>query len=226
MKPGRERRKAWIYSVINPLLNGLGIEASFLERGNWTFRQQNGELELIRPLDAYVDYQSRPNWEDFIKSNSDVAPPLRDREARREELRKACRAAFDYLVTGEKFGDEVSRCLASFRAAERGALGQQNDDAVAESIASYSREVAEFIVNNIRGTPGYAYREFWPRFGDELMQFRKGPRFEEADRAGAELKKSNDILSEGLIKLRSSLAEEYDIPWAPYYDESMVLPTL
>src|SRR5271157_3500245 len=210
MKPGRERRKAWIYSVINPLLNGLGIERSFLERGNWTFRHRNRELELIRPLDAYVDYQSRPNWEDFIASNSGVAAPMREREARREELRQACIAAFDYLVADEKFGKEVSRCVATFPASERDSLGAQPDHLV-----------AQLIVDNIRELPDHMFGHygFWLRFSDELMQFRKGPRFEDADRAGAELKRSNDRLSAELIKVRSGLAQKYDIPWAPYYDE-------
>jgi len=115
----------------------------------------------------------------------------------------------------QEYANEVSRCLASFQTFESSSLGPQPD-----------HDVAQFIVNNIRELPGhYAYHRFWSRFSDELMQFRKGSRFEEADRAGAELKRSNDSLAAELIKVRSGLAEEYDIPWAPYYDESMVLPS-
>lgn len=70
MKTGRERRKAWIYSVINPILEALKIESGFLARRNWTFRQHSRDLEFIRPVEAYVDYQSRPNWEDFVSSQA------------------------------------------------------------------------------------------------------------------------------------------------------------
>ena len=82
--------------------------------------------------------------------------------------------------------------------------------------------IAELVVNNLGELPRhYDLHRFWARFRDELMPFRVGPAFEAADRAGFELKNSNDQLSAELIKVRSNLAEEYDIPWAPYYDESL-----
>jgi hypothetical protein len=47
MKLGRERPKAWIYSTINPLLEGLRIETSFLERRNWTFAATTGTWSIF-----------------------------------------------------------------------------------------------------------------------------------------------------------------------------------
>lgn len=209
MKPGRERRKAWIYSAINPILEALKIESGFLARGNWTFRQHSGDLEFIRPLEAYVDYQSRPNWEDFVSSNPSVRDKVTHRDEQRERLRKACSTAFDYLVAVQEFQQDVSRM-----AVDGGNLGQRPEGVV-----------AELIINNVEQLPShYGHHRFWSRFGDELRQrFREGEAFTRADQAGRKLKKSNDELSEELMKVRGNLAAEYDIPWAPYYDESLPL---
>jgi hypothetical protein len=221
VKPGKERCKAWIYSVINPLLEGLRIEASFLGRRNWTFRRYNRDLEFIRPILAFVDYQSRPNWVDFVTSNPAIRKPVEDREARREELRKACNAAFEELARVKDFRQKVKECLDAFakEAPER-------DVSPFHPNVEPHEGVAEIIVNNITELPyHYGPHRFWSRFRDDLMQFRRGPTFENADRAGVELERSNDNLSAELTKLRSELGAEYDIPWAPYYDDSLSLPS-
>ncbi len=220
MKPGRERTKAWIYSVINPLLDGLRIEASFLAKRNWTFRRYDRGLEFIRPSRGFVDYQSLPNWEDFTTSNPHVQERLVRRDERREELRRACEAAFDYLVAIPGFKQKVSDSFDIF-AAETPAgtthLVQPN--------VKPHEVIAELVVNNVKELPDhYGLHRFWLRFRDELMPYRVGPAFEDADQAGLELKKANNDLSGEFMKVRSDLAAEYDIPWAPYYDESLSLP--
>ncbi len=216
MKPGRERRKAWIYSAINPILEALKIESGFLAKRNWTFRQHSGDVEFIRPLEAYVDYQSRPNWEDFVAStNPAIRDKLKRRNEQREQLREACGVAFKYLVGVQEFQNKVSDCVVLSLPGGNPQLGQRPQDVV-----------AELIVNNIGELPShYGYQMFWSMFGGELKQrFRVGEAFTRADQAGRELKKSNDDLSKILTKVRSVLAAEYDIPWAPYYDESLSLP--
>jgi len=218
-RPGKERRKAWMYSVINPLLNGLEIEKSFLARKNWTFRRYNRDLEFIRPVRALVDFQSRPNLDDFVTSNPTARGRLDDRDARREDLRKACNAAFEALVSVVDFQRKVSECLNTFvkeTARDPASIFNPN-------IKPYEG-VAEIIINNVAELPDhYGPHQFWSRFRDELMPFRRGQSFQHADRAGAELDRSDQVLSAVLTKLRSNLAKEYDIPWAPYSDESLSL---
>src|ERR1035441_683016 len=103
MKLGRERVKAWIYTVINPILDGLTIEGAFLEKKNWTFRRYNRELEFIRPISSFMSYQSRPNWEDFTASSPDAKVKIDSRDVQRDELRETCRVAFDYLAANSDF---------------------------------------------------------------------------------------------------------------------------
>lgn len=218
MKRGRERRKAWIYSVINPLLEGLRIEDTFLARGNWTFRRYSRDLEFIRPVPILVGYKERPNFEDFVSSNPKAKEEIDRRDAQREELRDACRVAFDSLADNPDFQREVSECFQEVEAEKPGETSRFVHPAVKP------HEVVAETVLNKGFVPDHAgFYPFWSRFRDKLMRFRKGAQFENADQAGDKLKTSNDALSLELSQLRSALAEEYDIPWAPYYDEASAL---
>jgi hypothetical protein len=220
MELGRERGKAWIYSVINPLLEALKTQSVFLKRRNWTFRFSSGNLEFIPPLHAYITYQGRPNWEDFIASNPSARERIENRDRQREELRKACNLAWHYLVDLEEFRQKVLTSLDRFRAEEppayHGVSGLPDEE--------FHKLVAERIVNDI-GNIAEDYRDyrFWSRFRDELMQFRRGPIFEQMEQAGLELGNCNNEVTAELARVREELASKLDIPWAPYYDESVAL---
>jgi len=218
MKRGRERRKAWIYSVINPILEGLRIEAAFLAKGNWTFRRHSRDLEFIRPIPILVGYKDRPNFEDFMGSNPKAKEEIGRRDAQREALRDACRAAFNSLADNPDFQRKVTECLQAVEAEKPGEASRFGYPNVKPH-----EIVAETVVNK-GGVPDHAgvYR-FWSRFSEEFLRFRVGAEFENADQAGHELERSNDSLSLELSQLRGALAEEYDIPWAPYFDEASAL---
>jgi hypothetical protein len=204
--------------VINPLLEGLRIEVTFLERGNWTFRRYNQELEFIRPIRILVGYKGQPNLEDFMGSNPKAKEEIDRRDAQREELRDACRAAFDSLVANPEFQQKVSECFQAMEGETPGVTSR-----LVHSAAVSHEVVAETVVNK-GGVPDHAgFYPFWARFKDEFMRFREGAQFVNADQAGHKLKTSNGTLSLELGQLRSALAEEYDIPWAPYYDEASAL---
>jgi hypothetical protein len=221
MEPGKERAKAWIYSVINPLLGALKTQAVFLKRRNWTFRFYSGNLEFIRPLDGYINFQSRPNWDDFIASNPSARERIEQRDRQREELRNACDSAWSYLVDLEEFRRKVMTLLARFRADEPPAYHRVS----ALPDAEFHKLVAERIVNDIENIEeAYPDYRFWLRFRGELVQFRQGPSFELMEQAGLELRNCNNDVATELARVREELASKLDIPWAPYYDESLVLP--
>ena len=217
MKLGRERIKAWIYSVINPLLDGLDIEASFLAKRNWTFRRYNGDLEFIRPTLAIVGYRNRPNWEDFTASNPKTKEKIESRNSQREELRRACATALDNLIKDLLFEDEVKQILGTVEAESPGETNR-----LFGNVSPYEA-IGELLMNNLEELPQhYGLHKFWSRFGKELLPLRAAAAIP-ADQAGLRLRTSNDDLSEALSKLRGDLASEYDVPWSPYRDGAAVL---
>jgi hypothetical protein len=220
MELGRERAKAWIYSVINPLLEALRTQSVFVKRRNWTFRFSSGNLEFIRPLRAYINYQGRPNWEDFISSNPSARERIENHDRQREELRKACNLAWFYLVDLEEFRQKVLTLLNEFRAEEPPA----NHRVSGLPDEEFHKLVAERIVNDI-GNIAEDYRDyrFWSRFRDDLIKFRRGPSFGQMEQAGLDLSNANDEVAAELARVREELASKLDIPWAPYYDESLAV---
>jgi hypothetical protein len=48
-RKGVERAKAWIYSVLNPLMEDLRAENKLLAKQNLTWRSQTAEMEFIVP---------------------------------------------------------------------------------------------------------------------------------------------------------------------------------
>jgi hypothetical protein len=217
LKSGRERRKAWIYSVINPLLEGLRIEATFLARENWTYRRHSRDLEFVRPVRVLVGYKSIPNLDDLTSSKPDTQKAIDRRELQREKLRDACRAAFDALAANPDFQRKVSDAFQIVESETPGKAQTLTYPAV-----PFHEVIAELAVNK-GGIPDHAGTyPFWSRFQDEFMRFRVGAEFDAADQAGRGLEKYNNRLALKLTQLRGALAEKYDIPWAPY-DEASAL---
>lgn len=201
-----ERFKAWVYTVINPVLEGLKIEEAFLGRQNWTFRFRGGDLEFIRPVEEYVEFAGKPSLEDFLDSNSTDKKSIENRDQAREALRERCQRAFEYLAGSADFRQEVSSCIEEF--------GNSDD---LRNEPEFHNLMSERVVNNIPALPHYyADATFWFRFRDRLMKFRKGDVFEQADRAGAHLVQSNQELSTTLRATRKQQAKDNDVPFAPY----------
>ena len=200
-----ERFKAWVYTVINPVLEGLRIESAFLQKKNWTFRFRTGELEFVRPLEEYVDYVVRPNLEDFLESNPGDNKLIGDRNQHRDVLRDKCQKAFAHLTGQETFRQKVSSCVDQFTGA-----GEFRTEVANELMA-------ESIVNNIRNQPEhYGTSRFWSQFREDLMAFRTGEVFQQTDQAGEQLVESNKQVSARLRETRKQLAEQHDVPFAPY----------
>ncbi|MGH9432455.1 MAG: hypothetical protein ACRD3T_13020, partial [Terriglobia bacterium] len=59
--PHSKRVEAWIYTVVNPLIESLRREAFLFEKGNLSWRWYSRRCEYIRPVVEYIDYEHRPN---------------------------------------------------------------------------------------------------------------------------------------------------------------------
>jgi hypothetical protein len=78
--PRRQSRRvaAWIYMVINPIIEALQREVSLLEAENLTWRSSSGRCEFIKIIQEYVDSRQWPNLYDYQAehpSDFDCFPP-------------------------------------------------------------------------------------------------------------------------------------------------------
>jgi hypothetical protein len=213
-KKGTRRVEAWIYTVINPLIEALKVEKSFLKEKNWTWRYQTRSLEFILPLEKYVDLASLPNFSDFLKANPQIERKRKKHEDLFVVLSENCQIAFNHLVALETFQDKVKSALTAYERENpgEGFLGG------AVPGKDFDKLFAQYIVNWIKELPGhYTTAKFWSKFGGEFLQFRTHDVFDKLDASGELLEKEDERLSKTLEDLRSDLVETYDIPAAPVY---------
>ena len=219
VKKGARRVEAWIYVVINPLIEALRIERSFLKDKNWTWRYQTRSLEFILPLEKYVDSASLPNFEDFLKANPEIERKRKKHEKLRLALSENCQIAFDYLVSLEPFQEKVKSSLSAYEQESQGE--EYPGGAIPEK--DFDKLVAQYIVNSIKELPShYTTSKFWSRFVGEFIQFRTGEVFEKLDTSGDKLEKDDESFLAALEGLRSNLCEKFDIPAAPIYSYRLV----
>jgi hypothetical protein len=216
-KKGARRVEAWIYTVINPLIESLKIEKSFLKDKNWTWRYQTRSLEFILPLEKYVDSASLPNFNDFLKTNPQIARKNKKHDELRTTLSENSQIAFNHLVALKPFQEKVKSSLSVYK------QESQAEEYPGGAIPGkdFDKLVAQYIVNSIKELPShYTTSKFWATFADEFLKFRIGDVFEKLDTSGEQLKDEDDRLLKSLENLRSTLCEDYDVPAAPvyYYD--------
>lgn len=210
---GSRRVAAWVYTVINPLIEALKVEKSFLKEKNWTWRYETKNLEFILPLEGYIDSASLPNFEGFLKAYPEVERKRKKHEEFRVALSENCRIAFDYLIELKTFQDKVSSSCSTYGEYPGGTVSERD----------FAKLIAQYIVNHIKDLPGYyTTSKFWARYEHEFSQFRTGKEFEKLESAGKQLENNDEKLLARLKDLRSTLCKQYDVPDAPILTSIMI----
>jgi hypothetical protein len=218
LPPKKQSRRvaAWIYAVINPIIDSLQRELSLLDSGNLTWRSQTGRCEVIRTIQEYVDPTQWPNYQDFVAEHpkSLFAQGFNLHDSRLEGLNTAAKALFDRMLSWRHFSDSVDAALAAYES-QRPSLGLQ-----APSFTSIREDVpkiaAEYLINNAQTLPShYLISPFWNSAGKDLLAFRSLPQFQPLHRSRDSLAEHSARLRQMLEGYRLSLSRDYDIPAAP-----------
>jgi hypothetical protein len=124
-KKGTRRIEAWIYTVINPLIEAHKIEKSFLRDKNWTWRYSTKNLEFILPLEGYMDSAYIPILRDFFNTNPKIEKKRKKREDLRAALTENCQIAFTYLIELKAFREKVKSSLSMYGEYPGGAVTER-----------------------------------------------------------------------------------------------------
>lgn len=210
-RKGSQRVKAWVYSVINPLLEALQGENTLLASKNITWRYHTQRMEFILPTREHIQHSARPNYDDLLRGYADVKPPMHQRDLKQQVLSEAAAGCWEYLTKYDLLKPAVEGYLRQWK--EEG--NPYPGGAVPEE--EFWLLIAEHVMNNAQELPyHYTNRAFWSRFNQGLLAFRSGDPFPKLDKSIADLMRSNETLVDGLDRARSSLCEEYNIPAAPF----------
>jgi hypothetical protein len=213
-KTQSRRVAAWIYAVINPIVDALDRELRILDAENLTWRSNLGRCELIRSTQEYVDVGQWPNFHDFEAEHSLFLKTFGQHDSDLKLVNERAQQVYDWLVSWDEFSGAVGKLLDKYEAAGP-SIGPQAPS-FNNSRPELPKMAAENVINNIQNLPAhYLFAPFWNLAAKDLLPFRNLPRFEVLHDARAGLREISSGLKLGLEDLRLSLSRKFDVPAAP-----------
>lgn len=210
-RKGSERVKAWVYSVINALLEALRAENTLLTARNITWRYHIRKMEFILSTRDHIPPSARPNYDDLLRGYADLKPQVEQRDLTLKVLSQVALECWEHLTKYNLLRPAVEGQLKQWK--EEG--NPYPGGAVPEE--EFWLLIAEHVMNNAEELPHhYSNRAFWSRFKQNLLAFRGGGPFSKLEKSIANLMKSNETLVDRLDLARARFCEDYDIPAAPF----------
>jgi hypothetical protein len=207
--------RAWLDTVLNPLIYGLRIESSVLPN-NLTWRFRLGRPVSLVPvrsllMDAYHD-----NLDQFLTSHPECAAPMKEHDTRLELLIQSCRKLEWTLINSVEMRELFQRLTTPE------ALGGRN---IAELFRTTRPEdrlkvVAELMINSVSELPGYySMADFWYVHHGEFLKLRETPAirpfWETTYHAAERLLQEVDQLIDLLKKVQETLSSTPASPSTP-----------
>ena len=220
--PHSKRVEAWVYAIMNPLIESLGREIRLLSEGNLSWRSYSKRCEYIRPIREYIEISQWPNYEDFLADN--LNPGFKERFERHDhqvsEAESAAARLFIGLTDSNEFQKQVKDSLEEYESAARGKPQYPDLSSIGENLRNV---VAELLVNRTQLLPShYMTHKFWQDYRGRFEHHKQSPSFQELDVASATLQGSSKNLVSDLENHRHLLCVTFDIPAAPITIEKSI----
>lgn len=212
-----KRVEAWVYTILNPVIQRLRTELGLLERKNLTWRAYSGRCQYILPIEQYLDPTQLPNLEDFL---SDPVNPDFDHDFERHDstllkVEEAAQEFFRILMQAPIFQKQLESSFREFAASASGSEPMEMKD--------LARDVAEFLINNVRELPShYARQPFWQDHSrnfaqliSDLEPYTSRQSFQFLQSSSERLQSISLALKDRLEVHRRYLCMTFDVPAAP-----------
>lgn len=210
------RVAAWIYVVINPVIDSLEREMSLLDSGNLTWRPRTGRCEMIKTIQEYVDSRQWPNYQDFLAEHpkSVFVSGFKQHDSSVEALNNVAQALFSRMLSWPEFLKEVQNALTTYEN-QRESLGPRAQP-LSDMAKDIPEEIAQHVINNVQVLPShYIISQLWREGGSNLLSFRNRPEFGPLDHSKEKLLEHSTKLKQALESFRLTLSRRYDVPAAP-----------
>jgi hypothetical protein len=214
--PKRQYRRvaAWIYAVINPIIDSLQRELMLLEAENLTWRPSSGRCEFIKPIQEYVDVRQWPNYYDYSAEHTLFLKTFKEHDGDLLSLNSRAKAIYDWMISWKDFSSEVELLLGRYEG-EKSRAGPQYPS-FNNSRPELPKVAAESIINNIQSLPShYTFAPFWNFASQDLLTLRNHPEFQSLHSLRSRLAEMSSALKARLEEHRLSLSRDFDVPAAP-----------
>jgi len=226
--PGPKIAEAWVYTVLNPLINTIEWEGKYLENEQWGFDRFNTDRpRFLKPL---ADSMSG-NLRQFLQHNPEFRFLINEHDQKMSSLIELLKICYESISQSS----ELKEACANVTSLEF--LRKLQDpnksssyfnfkdyttrDQFIESLFSprkaddIQRTIAEYVLNNAPKLAENSIAPFWNLFHDGFVLLRSEAFAEEARRlteSTLELGIISANLLESLIKERDSLCQRHMIP--------------
>jgi len=220
-KIGPNTVRAWFKTVINPLIEALENQESYLKSYNWSWDGYGRRLAL-QPIVRSISRKFLPNFNHLV-SFYPTLQTLSDRHGEALEfLHTKCEILFDALIQHPELIQKVQRIRT---------IASQNDiyDRRKERLYSFLRRseediiqiTADNIINHIQSHYGMRVDyEFWEEYRNDFLPIlndtRITPLEKQTNEAGASLQALGTKLLNELESIRKNLSEGHDVPFVDY----------
>src|SRR5262249_50070654 len=110
-RPSKDQVKAWLATVVAPMVSALHVEVERLSIGNWSFRADLEDFDALWLTSKMVSAHFAPNVEQFFRYHPDILHGARNHDVDIEGLRAACRTAYQRLLDNNRFRVLVSEVV-------------------------------------------------------------------------------------------------------------------
>ncbi len=217
------RVQAWVYAIMNPLIESLEREASLLSRGDLTWRFHSKKCEYIRPIRRYIDSLQWPNYEDFVADslNPRFEASFEEHDRQVAEVESSAERFARGLMQSNLFLSQVGDALKEYESRARAESLYPDLDSAKEGLP---RWVVEFLVNRTDSLPDHYLAHqfwednrsgFWELYRSEFEPYCERHSFQSLQGAARALQDISSKLLADLKTQRQFLCRTYDIPFAP-----------
>jgi hypothetical protein len=164
--------RAWLDTVLNPLIYGLRIESSVLHQGNLTWRFRLGRPVSLVPVRSLLMDAFHDNLDQFLISHPECVAPMKEHDTRLELLIESCRKLESTLINSVEMRELFQRLTTPE------ALGGRDIAEIFRAIRPEDRlkVVAELMINSVSELPGYySMADFWYVHHAEFLKLREIP---------------------------------------------------
>ncbi len=212
-KTQSRRVAAWIYVVINPVVDSLDRELRLLNAENLTWRLNLGRCESIHSIQEYVEVVQWPNFQDFQAEHDIFLKTFSQHDAHLKSVNDRAQRVFDWLTSRPEFSRVIAELMEGN---ENAKLSTNPPPPFNNSRPEVLKMAAENVINNIPTLPvHYLFAPFWNLAASYLLPFRNLPEFVPLHDARAKLREISSGLKQGLEDQRLSFSRKFDIPAAP-----------
>jgi hypothetical protein len=217
--------RAWIDTVISPLLDGLGEEESRLREARWGWEPRPPVLRSAHRTRDYLDVRAWKNLEQMFDFVPDLAPIV----VKHDEQAEALLARFVTLQQEIENSEELRDAYRQVKRAMQAKYGVDSE-LLSETNESTDRTyLAAYILNDYDQLYSYyALAPVWNELGSQFLAIRKHSRF------GAAIRQVEDgcasflpIVQEQQGRLNTlwrSLSVQHDVPFFPSRNPASELP--